>query len=69
MRGPVRNFFEWAREALDPAHPWLILGKGPSFSNRDRYNLSRYSLLSLNHVVREQPVTLAHMIDFDVAES
>jgi hypothetical protein len=65
----MRHFFDWARTALHPDDPWLILGKGPSFTHRERYDLSAYRLLSLNHVVREQPVTLAHMIDFDVAES
>jgi hypothetical protein len=51
---------------VDPARPWLILGKGPSFAQRARFDLSGYALLSLNHAVREQPVQLAHMIDLDV---
>jgi len=65
----VQHFFDWARTALRPTEPWLILGKGPTFSSRDEFDLAPYRVLSLNHVVREQPVTLAHMIDLDVAEA
>jgi glycosyl transferase family 8 len=65
----VRHFFDWAQASVRSEDPWLILGKGPSFSARDQHDLSGFQLLSLNHVVREQPVTLAHMIDLDVAES
>lgn len=48
--------------------PWLVLGKGPTFRLRDRYDLREFRTLSLNHAVREQPVLLAHMIDLEVAE-
>ena len=68
-RGHVQHFFDWARGAVRSEGPWLILGKGPSFSQRDLYDLSGYRLLSLNHVVRELPVALAHMIDLDVADA
>jgi hypothetical protein len=43
-----------------------VLGKGPSFSKRDQYDLDDYCLLSLNHVVRELPVDVAHVVDLDV---
>lgn len=63
----MRSFFDWFRETHEGADaPWLILGKGPSFSKRAEYDLTPYKLLSLNHAVREQPVTLAHVIDLDV---
>jgi Glycosyl transferase family 8 len=67
--GVLQHFFDWAAEQIDRERPWLILGKGPSFQLRSRYDLSQYDLMSLNHAVREQPVRLAHMIDFDVAEA
>ena len=65
----MRHFFEWFSESLRPEEPWLILGKGPSFALRERYDLSGYHLLSLNHVVREQAVLVAHAIDLNVLEA
>jgi hypothetical protein len=65
----MRHFFEWFAQQEDPDRPWLILGKGPSFRLRTRFELSGYRLLSLNHAVREQPVLLAHMIDLDVVDA
>ena len=65
----VQSFFEWFAQTLDPSDPWLILGKGPSFGLRSQFDLSRFHLLSLNHVVREQPVRVAHVIDLDVIQA
>jgi hypothetical protein len=65
----VQPFFEWFTKTVDPSDPWLILGKGPSFGLRTSFDLSRFHLLSLNHVVREQPVRLAHVIDLDVIQA
>jgi hypothetical protein len=65
----MQHFFEWFAHCANPARPWLILGKGPSFGLRDRFDLSGYELLSLNHAVREQPVLLAHIIDLDVVDA
>ena len=45
---------------------WLIMGKGPSFEARGDYDLSGFRVISLNHIVREMPVEIAHMIDLDV---
>lgn len=65
----MQSFFEWfAGAGIDPDRPWLILGKGPSFTKRTDYDLSPYYSMSLNHTVREQPVTIAHMIDYDVVD-
>ena len=65
----MQTFFEWFRDqAIDETEPWLILGKGPSFARRHDYDLSAFHLLSLNHAVREQPVKVAHIIDFEVIE-
>ena len=62
------SFHAWAEKnkLAEENRPWLILGKGPSFSKRGQYDLSQFRLLSINHVVREQKVDVAHVIDLDV---
>lgn len=63
----MRHFFDWFRgEGLLADDPWLILGKGPSFSQRGQFDTSGFKSLALNHVVREGPVDVAHAIDLDV---
>ena len=63
----LQSFFEWfAVRSFDCNRPWLILGKGPSFASRTERDLTDYYTLSLNHVVREQSVMVAHIIDLDV---
>ena len=57
---------EWVGRNDFPDRPWLVLGKGPSFSRRHEYDLSGYNLFGLNHVVREIDVDIAHAIDIDV---
>jgi len=57
---------EWARSFDVDKKPWLILGKGPSYQHVRIVNLSDFFICSLNHVVREQRVDLAHIIDIDV---
>lgn len=54
----------WNDEAK--AATWLTVGKGPSFEQRSAYDLSGFRVISLNHIVREMPVEIAHMIDLDV---
>ena len=49
-----------------PDRPWLVLGKGPTFSRRDEFDLSRFNTFALNHVVRELNVDVAHAIDIEV---
>lgn len=65
----MRHFFEWFAREVNSERPWLILGKGPSFARRGRFELDGFELLSLNHAVRELPVRVAHMIDLDVVEA
>ncbi|MBA3319508.1 MAG: hypothetical protein H0T50_15655 [Gemmatimonadales bacterium] len=65
----MKHFLEWSAQHVRPEEPWLILGKGPSFALRSRYDLSGYHLLSLNHAVREQSVLVAHAIDLNVVEA
>lgn len=52
--------------AANNCKPWLILGKGPSFSEIHKLDLKAFNILSLNHVLRELPVDLAHVIDIEV---
>jgi hypothetical protein len=66
----MKSFFEWfAAQPADRTSRWVIFGKGPSFARRGEFDLSAYRTLSLNHVVRDQRVDVAHMIDIDVAEA
>lgn len=57
---------EWLRTASFPDRPWLLLGKGPTFSRRGGFDLAAYNLCALNHVVREMPVDVAHIVDVEV---
>jgi hypothetical protein len=54
------------QEKINRQKPWLILGKGPSFSHCKSYNLAEYNLLGLNHVPLILPVDVCHLIDMDV---
>jgi hypothetical protein len=63
----MRSFFEWATENQVMDQPWLVLGKGPSFSKKDQF-VHDYKLLGLNHVARDQFVDVAHIIDLDVVD-
>lgn len=56
---------QWWTDAEKAAN-WLIIGKGPSFEQRASYDLTGFRIISLNHIVREMPVEIAHMIDLDV---
>ena len=61
------SFFNWMLQHPEARErPWLMLGKGPSYSRRGDFDTRGFETLSLNHVVREQPVTAAHIIDVDV---
>ena len=65
----MRSFFEWFQDKrIDPNDPWLMLGKGPSFAKRHAHDLKAFHILSLNHAVREQPVKVAHILDYDVVD-
>jgi hypothetical protein len=61
------NVFDWF-DSMWRTRPWLILGKGPSFAKLREFNLDNYAVLGLNHVCREQRVTLAHAIDLEVID-
>ncbi len=57
---------EWAERHQPWRRPWLLVGKGPTFDRLAQVDRSAYDVCSLNHVVRELEVTLAHAIDLDV---
>jgi hypothetical protein len=65
----VRQLTDWISTVRFPDRPWLVLGKGPTFSRRHEFDLGGYNLLSLNHVVNEVKVDVAHIIDVDVVEA
>src|SRR5207244_11884677 len=63
----TKCFFGWCQsDRVNQHKPWLILGKGPSFSKRTQFDLDQYHRMSLNHAVRELPVRVPHIIDLDV---
>ncbi len=62
------SFFEWCKASRAIERPWLLLGKGPSFARRHAHDLSGWLTLGLNHVCREMPVDVAHVIDLDVVD-
>ena len=46
--------------------PWLILGKGPSYSKIASIDLRRYNVLAINHVVEKlEWCEIAHMADWE----
>jgi Glycosyl transferase family 8 len=57
---------EWIASTSFPDKPWLLLGKGPSFAQRNEVELEQFNLIGLNNVVAEQKVDVAHIIDVDV---
>ena len=57
---------DWIRDNPADGRPWMLVGKGPSFSRRDEFPLGDYHLMSLNHVVGELKVDVAHIVDVDV---
>jgi hypothetical protein len=59
---------DWISSTSFDPKPWLLLGKGPTFSRRSEFPLGDYNLMGLNDVVSEQKVDVAHIIDIDVVE-
>lgn len=80
----MRSWWEWAAARFGPARgssgwealrvdrtsclPWLLIGKGPTFSHRNELDLKGFRTFGLNHVVRALPVDVAHAIDIEVLE-
>ncbi len=65
----MKSFHQWVKENPEFLEkPWLLLGKGPSYSSCDQINANAYYTIGLNHVVQDRPVDLAHCIDIEVLE-
>lgn len=62
----IPDVIQWSRSRDMQEGTWLMLGKGPTYRKLRNIDASAFRLLSLNHVVREQPVEVAHIIDLDV---
>lgn len=63
----IPDIIQWSRGRNMESGTWLMLGKGPTYSKLRNVDTGAFRLMSLNHVVREQPVEIAHIIDLDVA--
>ena len=64
----MKELTQWWQEIGGSARVWLVLGKGPSFETHDYYDLTQYTTLAVNHVVREMPVFAASAVNFDVVD-
>jgi len=62
----MKPFFELE---IPKDKPWLIVGKGPSFSKFNMDYQRNYYILGLNHVVEHIPCDIGHFIDIDVMEN
>lgn len=62
----IPDILEWSRGRNMGVGNWLMLGKGPTYAKLRNVDTSTFRLLSLNHVIRQQPVEIAHIIDLDV---
>jgi hypothetical protein len=59
------SFFEW-HDLCRADLPWLILGKGPSFAARSRYDLAGYNVLTLNDAITyHTQADVAHFVDYE----
>mgnify|MGYP006291687335 CR=1 FL=1 len=68
MKFKMTPFFNWLK-LNKVSKPWLVVGKGPSFSRINEINLDDYSVVALNHVMFQIPCLLGHAIDLDVYNS
>ena len=67
-QGELPDILEWARLFRPAVREWLLLGKGPSYELIHHFDVTPFFVCGLNHVARERPVDLAHVIDVDVVE-
>jgi hypothetical protein len=63
------EFVDWVNSNHFPDKPWLVIGKGPTYAKIDQLDVESFNTISLNHVVRERKVDIAHIIDIDVVEA
>ena len=62
----MKQVTAWWEEMNGEGRRWLLLGKGPSFETRDRFDLSRYTTIGINHVAREMPVDVTSIVNHEV---
>ncbi len=62
----MKELTEWWEEIEGTSRHWLILGKGPSFEERHRHDLSLFATIAINHVVREIPVFATSLVNYEV---
>ena len=62
----ILDLMQWAGSFDAAGRPWLLLGKGPSYSYLPQVPLDEFRVCTLNHVIREVPADIAHVIDIDV---
>jgi hypothetical protein len=63
----MKDLPTWWKEIDGAARQWLIVGKGPSFKERERFDLSEYFTVGLNHVIAKlDRADVASAIDIEV---
>lgn len=62
----MRELTEWWTEFDGGAKPWLLLGKGPTFSLRHQYDLGPYTLVAINHAIWEVKADICSAVNYDI---
>lgn len=63
----ITDVVGWVQKRKE--RPWVVVGKGPSFAERDRYPLHECRLLTLNHACLRLKADLAHFTDLEAYRS
>lgn len=62
----VLHFTEFFKKGLhDPKKPWLVLGKGPSFSKKTGYDLTKFNILGVNETNNHVLTLVAFYTDYE----
>jgi len=59
-----KDFFTYKPDS----RPWLIAGMGPTFSQRDKFDLSGYNILGINRIPTKMKVQVCQIIDFYILQ-
>ena len=65
------SFFDWFMTCVSARTPWVVMGKGPSFSRHKLLPpdaIGNNFTMGLNHVCRERNVFVTHAIDLQVID-
>ncbi len=67
----ILDFVNWfsAHDVVWKRKPWLVIGKGPTFSFLKEVDTTHYNTFGLNHVALETQLDVAHAIDLEVIEA